>query len=190
MISRCCVEGCEKPRERQGYCQMHHWRLRTHGSPFLTPGKRTDCSVAGCERAHAKNGFCNLHASRVKRNGTTDLLPRRGLALKRYRCVRRIGHPLANPTTGRVNEHRAVLFDAIGDVRVPCFWCAVPLHWRRGRGQPADAIVADHLDHDRRNNAPTNLVPACNSCNCKRSHWSRVKLLSVYRKGTQEIVGS
>lgn len=197
MITKCCIEGCDKPRERRGLCQMHHWRLRTHGSPFLTPGKRTGCSVEGCDRPHARRGHCDLHASRLKRNGTTNLLPRKGLSPKSYRSVKRIGHPLANAKTGRVNEHRAVLFDATGDVRVPCFWCGAPLRWHRGLKQPADSIIVDHRDHDRHNNSPTNLLPACNSCNCKRSHWSRVKLVPIYRpvgeftwKGTQEIVGS
>lgn len=77
-----------------------------------------------------------------------------------YRIVTRHGHPLAG-TKGRVLEHRAVLFDAIGAGPHPCHWCRRKLDWGR--------ICVDHLDDDRANNVLTNLVPSCRSCNAQRS---------------------
>jgi hypothetical protein len=77
-----------------------------------------------------------------------------------YRLVIRHGHPLAGKT-GRVLEHRAVLFDEIGPGPHPCRWCGQSLRWVN--------ICVDHLDDDRSNNALANLVPACRRCNSQRT---------------------
>jgi hypothetical protein len=39
----------------------------------------------------------------------------------------------------------------------------------KGRGCHEGALVVDHLDGDRYNNALNNLVPACSSCNTARA---------------------
>jgi hypothetical protein len=39
--------------------------------------------------------------------------------------------------------------------------------WKVGR-EP-DALVTDHLDWDRQNDDPANLVASCNSCNARRA---------------------
>ena len=86
-----------------------------------------------------------------------------------YRLVRRPGHPLAR-RAGAVLEHRAVLFDAIGDGEHPCHWCHVPLTWKvTGRKR----IYVDHLDDNRLNNQRANLVPACLDCNARRGFGRR-----------------
>lgn len=82
-----------------------------------------------------------------------------------YRMIHRPGHPLAR-AQGSVGEHRIVLYAAIGPGEHPCHWCARPLTWV---GSPDARICADHLDGNRTNNIPSNLVPACLDCNTKRA---------------------
>jgi hypothetical protein len=68
-------------------------------------------------------------------------------------------HPLAMKD-GRVHEHRAVAYKAHEGQCPSCFWCAARLTW-------PDAVI-DHLDEDKKNNEPANLVVACNPCNRAR----------------------
>jgi hypothetical protein len=141
------------------------------------------CAVPGCDRpSHGK--WCNMHRGRMANHGTVELLDRKPLAPKRYRQVKRPGHPLANPVTGIVYLHRAVLFDQMGSWgNVPCFWCGTTVRWSTAHPQPPDGLMVDHLDHDRHHNDSTNLVPSCNRCNCARSHWRTLPpLVSVYQR--------
>lgn len=77
-------------------------------------------------------------------------------------------HPLSL-VGGRLAEHRMVLYDNIGPGPHACYWvdryhCGkTELHWG-GRG----GIHVDHLDNDRQNNDPDNLVPSCVGCNIRR----------------------
>lgn len=74
------------------------------------------------------------------------------------------GHPLAQPT-GLLQEHRKVLYDAIGPGPHPCHWgCGRMLEWGGYGG-----VQPDHLDGDKLNNETTNLVPSCISCNARRA---------------------
>jgi hypothetical protein len=75
-------------------------------------------------------------------------------------------HPLAT-RSGMVLEHRAVLHDDMGDEPVFCHWCDEPLDWDAVVAD-VDEVTVDHLDWDRRNNDPGNLVPACRPCNAGR----------------------
>ena len=71
-------------------------------------------------------------------------------------------HPLAS-RHGELLEHRAVLYAKIGPGPHPCHWCGKQREW----GGPG-GIHADHLDTDRQNNDPENLVPSCKKCNGDR----------------------
>ena len=72
-------------------------------------------------------------------------------------------HPLAAPD-GKLYEHRKVLYDKIGPGPHLCHWgCGKLLDWGGKQG-----ICADHLDGDRLNNTPENIVPSCMSCNRER----------------------
>lgn len=86
--------------------------------------------------------------------------------VKRYRMVKAPGHPMASKT-GLTLLHRKVLFDKIGPERHPCHWCGEWVEWIAGRLRKG-ALVVDHLDHDKDNNSPENLVPSCNACNAHR----------------------
>ncbi len=85
-----------------------------------------------------------------------------------YRMLTGQVHPLSH--RGEVLEHRKVLYDAIGSGPHECYW-----HAQSGCGHTAlswggkSGIAVDHLDGDRFNNDPQNLVPSCNGCNRRRS---------------------
>lgn len=65
-------------------------------------------------------------------------------------------HPLAN---GRwVYEHRVALYEKLGPGPQECWWCGRAISWEEN-------LDVDHLDYDRSNNDPSNLVPSCRACN-------------------------
>ncbi len=81
-----------------------------------------------------------------------------------YLRIQTTGHPLGD----KAREHRAVLFEKIGPGEHPCNWCGKTLRWKPGEELQPDSLLADHIDGDKRNNSPENLVPSCNPCNVRR----------------------
>jgi hypothetical protein len=73
-----------------------------------------------------------------------------------YVLLRLPEHPLAHD--GWVYEHRHVLYEGLGPGPQECWWCGIEVKWENG-------LQVDHLDHDRSNNDPANLVPSCQPCN-------------------------
>lgn len=162
---KCTVLGCKKPHAGRGLCQMHRWRLNNYGD--VNHKNIRHCSVKGCEKKYAKNGYCSLHFLRMKRTGTTDDPPVPILDTKRYIQRKIPNHPIATKN-GRVLLHRAALYDKIGPGEHPCHWCGEIVSWEKSYPKHPDALIVDHLDHDRHNYSPENLVPACNPCNSQR----------------------
>lgn len=74
------------------------------------------------------------------------------------------GHFLSN-AAGFTGLHRLVLFDKIGAGPHPCHWCLRPVDWLLDFEAK---LYTDHLDWNKANNDPGNLVPACQRCNCLR----------------------
>lgn len=86
----------------------------------------------------------------------------------RYRYVTVSSHPL-RPEGGKLPEHRLVLYKKIGPGPHRCHWCGKPIAW--DVPPSADGCIdTDHLDGDRLNNEPKNLVPSCHRCNIIRTH--------------------
>jgi hypothetical protein len=105
--------------------------------------------------------FCSLacyHANGTRRT-------KRLLSDQKMRSVP--SHPIA-PPSGVVAFSRLVLYEKIGAGTHPCHWCGAPVTWMPGAGLAKGALLADHLDWDRNNDAPENLVPSCNHCNVTR----------------------
>jgi hypothetical protein len=171
----CTIPGCAKTYSSRGFCQMHKWRVDHYGDPLRVRPSRPVCSVDGCCRTVKGRGLCSTHFGRHKRgiplNYTRPLLSK-----TRYRLKTMRGRPLAD-RRGRVYEHRAVLFESIAWMRVPCFWCGKPVSFSCG-------LVPDHLDHDRQHNALRNLVPACNGCNAGRTRSNPKVRKSIYENWT------
>lgn len=130
------------------------------------------CSVPECVRPPRSGTaqLCAMHYHRWYRHGdvtrtraTSGIRTRNGT---QYRTVQAPGHPLAM-RNGKAYEHRKVLFDAIGPGVHPCHWCHLLVAWERPRGA-TDALQPDHLNGQRDDNRPENLVPSCVSCNVAR----------------------
>lgn len=122
-----------------------------------------NCLVCGIEfrvkpsKSHLK--CCSNACRGVTRRVSDDQLS------ERYRSTATPkGHPLdtGNPT---VRTHRLVLWEKIGPGQHPCFHCGRMVAWQPGLRTSEGALVVDHLDRDRLNNDPSNLVPSCQRCN-------------------------
>lgn len=125
------------------------------------------CSVSDCIRKanRVSARMCEACYCYQRRNGTIATVKERKTRVGRYVSsagyvmLNAPGHPMAN-IIGLAYEHRVVVFDSLGGVCVPCFWCGVALEW-------ADAVV-DHLNEVKDDNQPGNLMVACNRCNRAR----------------------
>lgn len=130
------------------------------------------CSVMGCMNPTRTSSaqLCGKHYHRWYRHGTTDKTVisdgehPTAQPGKKYRTTQQPDHPLA-PPCGRMMVHRIVLFDLIGYGPHHCHWCGCVVNWN----DQTSNLEADHLDFDKWNNHPENLVPACHGCNSGRA---------------------
>lgn len=78
-------------------------------------------------------------------------------------------HPISD-RNGSIPLHRFILFESIdGADPVACHWCKYPLRWKTKLAcQYLHVVNADHLDGDKSNNSPENIVPSCYWCNINR----------------------
>lgn len=160
--THCAQQDCNSKATARGYCNSHYAILQK-------AGKFTDetCAAPHCDKAAVtrKHGpLCLAHYKKMSRHG--DLAPRRrpngdGTVGKvGYLVVTVSGHPLADQY-GRQYQHRVNLYNKIGPGSHPCHWCATPVSWKID-------LHTDHLDFDRLNNDPSNLVASCHACNSHR----------------------
>lgn len=173
----CSMPDCDKNAHARTWCQMHYRRWKTHGDPDLGAKivRASVCQAGDCVKPVGGGGVCEMHRARMSRTGTyaERVTPERSLSSSGYWVVRRVGHPVA-VSDGRAYEHRVALFDAIGGGEHQCNWCAIPVSWDRSYPAHSDALVVDHLDEDKLNNDPSNLVPSCPRCNIARSsRWKK-----------------
>lgn len=138
---------------------------------YKKPG-RPPCGIDGCDQPLYCKGMCVMHYTRSRKRGTPGDASRERLPIGSghvnpdgYRVVKAPGHPLAT-AQDKAMEHRIVLHSVIGGGDHPCHWCSKELTWT---GAAATRINVDHLDWNRLNNQPSNLVPSCLDCNTKRS---------------------
>jgi hypothetical protein len=75
-------------------------------------------------------------------------------------------HPLVH-NSPYIPEHRVILWERIGPGSHPCYHCGTLVSWRPGERTKRGALVSDHLDRDKTNNGPDNLVPSCTACNTR-----------------------
>lgn len=121
------------------------------------------CELCGAPLARRTARFCSPRCSGVaKRKSASDLK-------SRYRMTSSTGHPLAGGA-GNVTEHRFVLFEKIGPGSHPCHWCGMSVKWTSRELAFANQLQVDHVNGDRLDNSPENLVPSCPRCNIRRGN--------------------
>lgn len=169
---KCEVDGCGNNahvrwKKGKAVCNSHWQCLYRYGTESPPPTAPHDpmpiCSVHKCNaESRSRNaGLCEKHYGRMRRNGNLDARDPLHCYVTQagYVILRRPNHPLAD-SDGRVAEHRVVAFDAYAGICPNCFWCDTNLSW--------DDAVVDHLDENKQNNVPRNLVVSCNRCNRSR----------------------
>lgn len=113
---------------------------------------------------------------RLVRHGDPDILLRGNPETvwvkkdgSRYRRLN--GHPLSDKQ-GRIAEHRLVLFSKIGEPPHRCHFCLTELiSWVQ--------LTVAHLDGDKGNNNPSNLVSSCHSCGVQHQLRENLQQTSV-----------
>jgi HNH endonuclease len=138
------------------------------------------CTVPGCVKPvrSAKAELCAMHYHRKYRHGSVDRVSRdAGITTVRGRYKMKYvpGHPLAG-ANGKAYVHRLVLHTVLGPGAHACHWCSTAVLWETVEGDPAQLHV-DHLNGQRDDNRPENLVPSCKSCNVARAGQARHRAL-------------
>jgi hypothetical protein len=126
---------------------------------------RPKCSKGCGRKVYGRRGPCVVCRSHERRTGDKGPVARvqtgRHSSGHGYVVLTAMhGHPLSN-RDGAVYEHRAVMYREWRGTVPACHWCGQQLsRW--------SAVVVDHLNENKADNSPGNLVPSCNSCNRAR----------------------
>jgi hypothetical protein len=128
------------------------------------------CAVDDCDKPkYQGRKLCCTHTMRKHRYGDVNAdRSRAGRTWNQshgYQIRTVPGHPLAD-ARGAVYVHRLTLFDTIGPGTHACRWCHNPVTW-------GVDLEADHVNHQRDDNRPANLVPSCHGCNTRRANQRR-----------------
>jgi len=134
------------------------------------------CAVPGCTNP-ARSGaaeWCKMHYHRWYRHGSIDKVAHASRITvskgRRYKSLTLPDHPLAG-VSGKVYEHRVVLYAVIGPGPHTCHWCNRTIDWLP-KSDP-DHLQPDHLNGYGDDNRPENLVPSCRNCNFTRGMQAR-----------------
>ena len=76
--TRCTIKGCYKPYFGRGLCNMHHTRVREHGSPFILKTRvAAKCAVEDCPKKSKCRSYCHTHYGQWRRHGDPTRIPDR-----------------------------------------------------------------------------------------------------------------
>lgn len=140
---KCSIEGCNDKYRCTGFCSKHYSRFRKHGDPLGGGYGRNrhhgdTCEIEGCDQKYNTMGVCEMHYARFKKNG--DYGPARRFREKIATPHKRSSGYVYTSINGRTTpQHRIVMEEMIGR----------PL-------KPEE--VVHHIDRDRSNNDPENLI--------------------------------
>lgn len=174
----CSIEGCQNRLYARHWCNKHYLRWFKYGDPLslkvIRCPSNQKCQVSDCNLKAVANNYCQKHGRRQKLYGDPLYSPIADwgsgyINKKGYYEIHLKGHPIAHKD-GKLLYHRMILFDYLGPEPRYCHWhCGKLLSWFDG------TLEVDHVDHNKLNNDLSNLVPACKSCNTKRSNIFRKK---------------
>lgn len=108
--------------------------------------------------------WCEMHYMRLRRTGSTSLTPPKSVYYHTggYVIIRCPDHPLCKRSGRNLEyEHRVIFHDTHGEGPFSCHWCSNSLTWT--------TLDIDHVDENKTNNDPSNLVASCPPCNRRRS---------------------
>jgi len=84
----------------------------------------------------------------------------------KYKLVWAPHHPLTTHKAQQLTEHRAILWEKIGPGPHTCHRCGAFVTWViGGTGTAIGELIVDHINRNKRDNAPNNLAPSCRACN-------------------------
>ncbi len=149
----CTTPGHEdRNAKTKGLCSTCDNRQRTARSKI--------CFEQGCTKSSSTGGRCDTDYRRNKK------LRKNGWIENGYWTFR-VDHPVTLKN-GQAKEHRIVAYNKFGPGSHKCHWCPKMLEWMIGEPRHDNKITVDHLDWERLNNHPDNLVLACFECNRTR----------------------
>ena len=182
-----CGEEFEFPIRRGShrlYCTMRCSRAAQQ-QKFRDRHKGKVCSVEGCVDAvkNTRLNLCAKHEARQRRTGSVQRrVSTRRVDERGYVSIKVPDHPLTPERSGGwLYEHRAVLYDAIGDGPHNCAWCGTAIWWHD--------LVVDHLNECKSDNRIDNLLPTCSPCN--RARGAMVPFIqSLTDSGLRSLIAS
>lgn len=153
----CFNKGCVNPEHLEQVSHLENVRRGgVNGSNYLK---------TYCDHGHEftpENTYTRSNGWRQCRACARRLM-RQGKYRSAYTYLYLPGHPIADKS-GRIQVHRAVLYESIGPGPHPCHWCGAMADWGGIGG-----IHVDHLNGEPADNRLGNLVPSCQHCNKSRA---------------------
>lgn len=153
----CSTEGCGKKSRAKSakFCNGCYSQIIKARS-----GK---CLVHKCNSPAIRVGhkMCENHYNRMMRTGSTELRPRPTSGWsKGYKIIYEPEHPITQKSNGWMFEHRKVAYEKYGPGAHECHWCSKKIDW--------SSNTVDHVNNDKKDNSPDNLVLSCSPCNAVR----------------------
>ena len=164
--STCTIKGCDRPFFTHEWCKLHYERWKTHGDVHWIPAERPKvCAIDGCDRTPDSRGWCPMHYQRWKRHGDATWEP----PIYPETCTLE-GCDKPYRSSGLCESHykMATYVRPLGSDRLNakiaywgwrCWMCGGPFEAM----DHVKPVVAGGL------NLPSNLRPACRSCNSKKN---------------------
>ena len=139
--------------------------LYRYGPIPMGTAPKHPCTQPDCDRPQYARDLCSTHYKRWQRWGDASYTSPRTT-----RKAGKVGTTRDGYHTFRGQRaHRLVLYNVIGYGPHRCHWCRRPINWRWDTVSDwTHVLVVDHLNHDRTDNDPDNLVASCQSCNGRR----------------------